>query len=91
MQTPSVSVSTLFFTRGCCRPPLCVVDVLRSTHLVLADLLALALDDVGEIANGDLDGEVDNGEHDGDEDVPTAHTADESESTTSLLKLDICN
>lgn len=52
--------------------------------LVPTSLLALALDDVGEVADGDLDGEVDDGEHDGDQDVPTAQAADESKGTTSL-------
>jgi hypothetical protein len=52
--------------------------------LVDALLVALALDDAGEVANGDLDGEVDNGEHDGDQDVPTAQAADETKGTTSL-------
>lgn len=55
--------------------------------LVAALLIALALDDAGEIANGDLDGEVDDGEHDGDEDVPAGETADEAASTTALEML----
>lgn len=52
--------------------------------LSLALLLALALDDGRQVADGDLDGEVDDGEEDGEEDVPASHAGDETTSTTSL-------
>lgn len=53
-------------------------------HLITTLLLALALDDLRQVTDGDLDREVDDGEHDGNEDVPARHATHEPECTTSL-------
>ena len=48
-------------------------------------LLAGTLDDVGEVANGEIEWEVERCEHDGEENPPAGHGGDESEGSSSLV------
>lgn len=57
------------------------------SSLSTTSLLAVSLDDSGQVANGDLDGEVDDSEEDSDEDVPARHACYESKGTTSLRQV----
>ena len=54
------------------------------SSLSTASLLAVSLDDSGQVANGNVDREVDDGEEDSDEDVPARHARYKSKGTTSL-------
>ena len=55
-------------------------------HIVLLHLplLARTLDDVREIADGDVEGEVEGCEHDGEEKPPADHRGDECEGSAGL-------
>lgn len=49
-------------------------------------LLAGALEDMREVADGDAKGEIERGEHDGEEDPPAGQGGDEGEGTAGLIR-----
>lgn len=57
-----------------------------SNRILELPLLAGALEDMREVADGDAKGEIERGEHDGEEDPPAGQGGDEGEGAAGLIR-----